>query len=279
MQKGGLWESGVFKTNHEGRPLVSVITVTYNAAQYLRQALESILNQTYTNVELLVIDGGSTDGTLDIVRSLQHRIDYWQSEPDRGIYDAMNKGLALARGEWVGFKNADDWYTPGAVQALVDAAQQIDSDVFYGDSYSIIQEEPLELAPFFTDHKTLGENPGIDHRSSFVKTTLHQAIPFDLKYKLSADFDVFCRLEKAGARFTHVAYFMAFKRYGGASDGARTLPEVFAINRVYKGWAVAVYLWLKTILRFHLFRIKNLVLLTFLGREGFNQFKSRKLRK
>lgn len=277
MQKGGLWEKGIYKPNTGTQPLVTIVTVTFNAEKYLLQALQSILDQSYTNVELIVIDGGSTDKTLSIIKSLEDRIDYWQTEPDAGIYDAMNKGLLLARGQWIGFKNADDWYTPNAVELLVHATQSAEGEVYYGNSYSVIQEEPISLSPFFTDHKRLGVNPGIDHRSSFVETDLHKKITFDLKYKLAADLDVFWRLKKAGARFQKINSFMAYKRYGGASDGVTILRETFAINREHGGIFWALFARITVLYQYYSWQAKNLILRTFMGRDGYNRFKARKL--
>lgn len=278
MQKGGLWQKGIYKQSKPGQPLVSIVMVTFNAEEYLFQALQSILVQTYSNVEVIVIDGGSTDNTLPIITSLDHQIDHWQSDGDSGIYDAMNKGLAMARGEWIGFKNADDWYAPSAIEILIQAVQNSKADVFYGNSYSVIQEDPLCLSPFFTDHKHLGINPGIDHRSSFVRTEIHKSIPFDLHYRLAADLDVFWRLKNAGARFQKINAFLAFKRYGGASDGVQILKETFEINRQHGGVVWAIFARMLVLYQYYSWRVKNRILRTVLGKEGYNRFKARKLK-
>ena len=104
--EGGLRSKGYFKKNGEKTLLVTVVTVVFNDAEHIEETINSVINQTYDNVEYLVIDGGSTDGTLDILGKYDDQIDYWVSESDKGIYDAMNKGIDLATGEWLNFMNS-----------------------------------------------------------------------------------------------------------------------------------------------------------------------------
>ncbi len=278
MTEGGYRLSGISPVKEPDKPVISIVTVTFNAEKHLAQALDSILTQDYPNIELIVVDGGSQDQTLDIIRQREKAIAYWLSEKDKGIYDAMNKGLSRITGDWVGFKNADDWYENGAFQILAACIAKEDAEVFYGDSLSVIQENPLRTSPFFTNHFTLGSTPGIDHRSSFVKAGLHKTIPFDLQYRLAADLDVFYRLRKSGAKFVHIPAFMACKRYGGASDGTRILKESFAINVKYRGFLPAVILRFSAWLKFLKWKTSNLILKSLLGSESYHRFKARKLK-
>jgi len=279
MRTGGARTKGVTKHSSEGFPLISIVMVTFNCDLYLRQALESVLNQSYSNVEVIVVDGGSTDDTLEIIQSFGDAVAYWQSEPDEGIYDAMNKGINLATGNWIGFKNADDWYCEGAFEQLVRSINSNpDVDFWYGNSFSVVQEEPLEVSPFFTDHKTLGGNPGIDHRSCFIRTDLHRKIQFDTRYRLAADFDVFWRLKKAGALFAHLNSFISYKRYGGASDGTEVLKESFAINLKYAGFFYAYFSRFKSWLGFVVWKSGNAVLKIILSEAAYYRFKARKIK-
>jgi len=107
-REGGLRTRDIRKESQPGRPLISVITVVYNGAQHLEQSILSVLGQSYDNIEYLIVDGGSTDGTLDIINKYEDRLDLWISEPDNGIFDAMNKALDCARGDWLYFLGADD---------------------------------------------------------------------------------------------------------------------------------------------------------------------------
>lgn len=104
-------------------PRVSVVTVVYNGAEVLEKTIQSVLAQNMADLEYIIIDGGSTDGTVDLIRAHEGDLEYWVSAKDRGIYDAMNKGIELCRGEWVGLINADDTYVAGALQHALDAAE------------------------------------------------------------------------------------------------------------------------------------------------------------
>lgn len=128
--EGGLRTKGYLKKNnhHQGsdavkvagvkvKPLITVITVVFNGAATIENTIESIISQSYDRVEYIVIDGGSTDGTIDIIRKFEHSIDYWVSEPDTGIYDAWNKGIVLSSGDWISFLGCDDIYLHGAIDA------------------------------------------------------------------------------------------------------------------------------------------------------------------
>jgi len=108
--EGGLRTKGYFKKYIKDNPLISVITVVFNGENDLEQTIKSVINQTYNNIEYIVIDGGSTDDTLSIIKKYEDKINYWVSEDDNGIYDAMNKGVGLAQGEWLCFINSGDIY-------------------------------------------------------------------------------------------------------------------------------------------------------------------------
>lgn len=280
MKEGGQRTKGIIRQSQPGLPLVSIVMVTWNAEKHFRQALQSACTQDYPNKEVIVVDGGSSDRTLGILEEFTDCVDYWISEPDQGIYDAMNKGILLSRGDWIGFKNADDWYAPSTLTMLINRSIEFpDVAVWYGNSYSVLQEEPLKVAPFFTSHLSLGGNPGIDHRCSFVKADVHRKVLFDLRYRLAADLDVFWRLKLAGSVFRHSGEFMAFKRFGGASDGTAILAESFRINARHAGWFFALRSVFMSRLRFYVWKTGNVLLKLFLGKDGFHRFKSRSLTK
>jgi len=117
--EGGAYLRGRVKRSQPGKPLITIITATYNASKYLSASIQSIREQNYNNIEYIVVDGASTDGTVDMLRANEDVIDYWVSEPDKGIYDAWNKGVRLSGGDWVAFLGADDIYIEGAIQAYI----------------------------------------------------------------------------------------------------------------------------------------------------------------
>lgn len=278
MQEGGYRITRNLIEERPEAPLVSIITVTFHAEKHLAQSLDSSLCQTYLPIELIVVDGGSTDRTLDIIRQRENKIAYWRSEPDQGIYDAMNKGLEWARGQFVIFKNADDWFLPDAIKKFVSCLEQTGGDVYCGHSLSVIQEEPLVTAPFYTNISRIGLVPGIDHRSCFIRRELHMKAPFQLQYRLAADLDVFWQLKQLGARFIQMDHFVSYKRFGGASDGNHILKECFQINRRRAGLWFALKAWVQFQSKFFMWKWGNAALKFFLGKEGYNRFKSRKLK-
>ena len=120
------------------QPLVSIITVVYNGAKTLEQTIKSVLDQTYENIEYIIIDGLSTDGSIDIIKKYEAQIEFWISEKDSGLYDAMNKGITRAKGEIVGIINSDDWYEKNAVELIIEAYKKHpEKKIFHGDRYDI----------------------------------------------------------------------------------------------------------------------------------------------
>jgi glycosyltransferase involved in cell wall biosynthesis len=130
-------------------PLVSIITVVYNGAKTIQQSIESVKNQTYNNIEYIVIDGESNDNTLLIIKDNLDTISYWNSEPDKGLYDAMNKGIKVAKGELIGIINSDDWYELDAVETMVNAYINYPSKtIFHADRFDIDEKGNKSLRKF-----------------------------------------------------------------------------------------------------------------------------------
>lgn len=185
-------------------PKISVITVCFNAIQTIEKTILSTLNQDYPNVEYIIIDGNSNDGTVDVIKKYSKEISYWISEKDHGIYDAMNKGIKVATGDWITFRNSGDYFLSS--HSLSDFfRQEVDRDVsvLHGNCYLVnewgyIKKEP-DILKFSYD---IGVMPVI-HPATFIKTSVHKQHLFNLSYRSSADYDLILRLLKEGYKFEY----------------------------------------------------------------------------
>lgn len=217
MQNGGLRTRGITKTGTPDHPLITVVTVVYNGAATLEQTIQSVVNQTYDNVEYIIVDGASTDGTLDIVRKYEDKIDYWQSEPDKGIYDAMNKGIGLATGDYVALLNSGDWYENNTIETVVNRIiKNPVVDIYYG-MMRIYSEEKKFLWVYAYNHNYL-ERAMISHPTSFVKRTLYEKYHYNLEYKSAADYDLFLTFYQNNISFYFIEKILGNYTLGGMSD-------------------------------------------------------------
>jgi len=214
------------------RPFLSVITVCYNSAETIGRTLQSLSNQTTKDFESIVIDGESTDATLSIVRSFKDRI--LVSEPDSGIYDAMNKGITMARGEYVAFLNSDDAYFPETIEKVKAFAEKTDAQIIYGnlqkerqlgDEILTRMETPnLELMP-----KTMG----VFHPATFVKSELFETKGrYDLRFKQAADYHWLLRAYLDRVKFSYLDEILVKFSLGGVSNqSCETYREAAIIQK------------------------------------------------
>ena len=143
--EGGLRTKGYFKKSYNDKPLISIITVVYNGEKYLEETIKSVINQTYDNVEYIIIDGGSTDGTIDIIRKYEDKISYWISEKDKGISDAFNKGVKVAKGEYINFQgDGDGFYADDILEKVFDDINPKE-DIFVSAKIQRIDKNGEEL--------------------------------------------------------------------------------------------------------------------------------------
>ena len=146
---------------------VSMITVCFNSKDIIEEAIKSVLSQSYKNIEYIIVDGGSTDGTVDAIKKYDKYISKWISEPDNGIYDAMNKGLKLATGNIIGFLNADDFYADnGAIESVVNTIKEKDVDCLWGDLVYVNRENTNKIIRYWksSEYKV---SKGLDAASSY----------------------------------------------------------------------------------------------------------------
>lgn len=225
----------------------SIITITFNSREYLAETIESVLSQDFAEFEYIIVDGGSTDGTLEIIRrhaAADPRI-HWISEPDNGISDAFNKGIRMAQGEIVGILNSDDTYAAGALGVVAVAfAAEPACDVVHGDMLRFQGTTPLfRLKPAPVDERVWHDMP-VNHPATFVRRAVYERVGlFDTRLKVAMDYELVLRQYRAGCRFSYLDRVLANMRYGGASDerflAARR--EVFAVTVAagYPRWRAA----------------------------------------
>ncbi|MDD4354260.1 MAG: glycosyltransferase family 2 protein [Candidatus Nanoarchaeia archaeon] len=235
---------------------ISVVTVCFNSAKTIELAIKSVLNQTYKHVEYIVIDGQSTDDTLKIVNKYKKKISKIVSEKDKGIYDAMNKGVDLASGDVIYFLNSDDVLVDK--QVLLKVAyefSQNDYDLVFGNIISYYPKEKLEIkrhskVASISELKN-GDMP--PHQASFVKRYWLKKYYFNLKYRSSADFDFFCDLLSQKIKIKKLNLCVANMQAGGFSSGLISCKETEEIILERYGFYYYIKLFLKNRL-FFLFR-------------------------
>lgn len=202
--------------------LFSIITPTMNSAASLEETIRSVLDQSGVALEYLLIDGGSADATLEIIKhhaAADNRV-RWISEPDQGIADAFNKGIALAQGEVIGIINSDDLYEDGALSAVMDQFQaDPDCDLVHGDMLRLEGNQPLfRMVPGLVAETIWREMP-LNHPTVFVRAARYRELGgFDVTLRLTMDYELVLRYYRAGCRFCYLPRILARMRYGGASD-------------------------------------------------------------
>jgi glycosyltransferase involved in cell wall biosynthesis len=221
---------------------IAVITPSYNQGRFIRRTIESVLNQHFGQLEYVVIDGGSTDETLDILREYGHRL-RWVSEPDRGQADAVNKAIRTTTGAVIGWLNSDDVYYPAALQSVATFLDENpDVDVVYGDANHIDEADNI-IEPFPTEAWRLDRLADVcflAQPATFVRRqTVERCGLLDATVRYATDYDYWFRLALAGARFQHLPRLLAGTRlHAGAATIARRVAchaEINDITRKHLG--------------------------------------------
>ena len=211
--------------------IVTIITVCRNHAQELERTIRSVESQTWQEKEYLVIDGASTDDSLDVIKAHEASITRWVSEPDQGIYDAMNKGVKMAQGEWVIFMNAGDTFAEDDTLQRVFGSPQ-DADVIYGD---VIKGELVKKA----EAPRNAHRMFYCHQSAFVRTSCLREFPFDIRHRMSADFKQVKQLYLSGKRFRQLDFPVANFDTQGVSNRNRSAglyDNIQVIRETYRLW-------------------------------------------
>ena len=179
---------------------ISVITVVLNAVKTIERTIKSVLSQKYENIEFIVIDGGSTDGTLDVIAKYQSHLSYFVSEPDDGIYDAMNKGIKKATGDLIGLLNADDWYEPEVLQVVADAYKRTSADIIYGRTFLVDSQGIKRLRKDTSIFELWRGSPACSQAIFISKKAYNSFGLYDTRYKIASDYDLLNRMLHNGAK-------------------------------------------------------------------------------
>lgn len=215
---------------------ISVVTAVYNRKHTVAYALDSVLSQTYPNVEPVVIDGASTDGTRDVLELYRARIPVLVSEPDKGIYDALNKGIRHSNGDVVGFLHADDLFAHDAVlQRIASAFEALDVEAVYGDLVYVDKSDPSRIVRYWKagtfDAAKLRQGWMPPHPTFYVRRKVYERLGlFDTRYRIAADYDSIVRfLFVAGISVAYIPEVLVRMRVGGASN--RSLVSIACKSR------------------------------------------------
>jgi len=231
----------------DDQPLVSIITPSFNQAPFLEATIQSVLGQTYPKVEYILIDGGSTDGSLDIIQRYADRLAYWESTPDRGQTDAINKGFNRATGEIMAYLNSDDLYYPQAVEEAVAFFQQHpETALVYGDA-DYVDAEGKVIGRFpaaQTDYRRLRNGyVHIPQQATFFRKVMWEMVgPLDPTFYFAMDYDLWVRIASLSNPVYHPRKWAAFRLHGDAKTSAAAAqcwPEMIRVHRRLGGGVVS----------------------------------------
>jgi glycosyltransferase involved in cell wall biosynthesis len=247
------------------KPKVSVITVCYNAEKTIENTILSIINQSYNNIEYIIIDGKSTDNTLTLIKKYQSSIDTIISEPDKGIYDAMNKGIKKATGEIISIVNADDFLNVHSIKNVVNFYLNNNRpDIIYGNINFIKDKINFSIKPLPNIKGFNYKKMPVCHPAMFVTSELYTRVgTYDISYKNASDYEFVLRCIKEGVTFKYFNEVLSNMRAGGASENYMlSLLETKEINIKYglnKGFAniILLYSIFKRFIKGGLFKIVN----------------------
>jgi len=248
--------------NTESFPVISIITVVYNSADFIERTILSVINQSFPNVEYLIIDGGSTDGTLDVIAKYKKYIDVLISEPDDGLYDAMNKGITLSKGDYLWFINSgDEIYDLNVLNNIFRGKNQF-ADFYYGETeITDIEGKPVGMrrhkAPEKLNWKSFLWGMKVSHQSMIVRREI--ASLYDLQYRFSSDVDWSIKALKKAKSIENTGLILSKFMDGGMSKQnlKASLKERFQIMKKHYGLIPTVLVHLILPVKLSFFYLKN----------------------
>lgn len=214
--EGGKRLNNILRTPFAEKPLVSIITAVLNGDKYLEHTIQSVLEQSYDNIEYIIIDGGSTDKTLDIIQQYDKSIDYWISHMDNGISSAFNLGIENAKGDIIGIINSDDWYEPDAIKNVVNIFISANPDLVCG----AIQfwQHDKKIISSLSEIARIKRETSIHHSTVFIKKNIYESFGgFNNEYKYAMDYELLLRFKMKGVKFYSLNDVIANRRLEGIS--------------------------------------------------------------
>lgn len=209
-------------------PKISIVTPSYNQDKYIEDAIRSVLNQNYPNFEHIIIDNCSNDNTLKILEKYNHL--KWISEPDKGIYDAMNKGILLSNGDIIGILNTDDWYEKNIFMKIADVFNsKPDIGVVHGDMLKWKDGKVYRKDRYKSYQRYYGM--WVKHPTCFVRKDIYNKYGmFNIKYKMQADYELMLRFKRNGVKFYYIPSILTNFRMGGFSTSYWNLKESIEVR-------------------------------------------------
>ena len=212
------------------RPLISIITVVYNGVETIEQTIQSVINQIYKNTEYIIVDGGSNDGTVEIIKKYETRITKWISEPDDGIYDAINKGIKLSKGAIVGIVNSDDWLDENALSVVVQTSN-VHQNVGVYHGLLAYWNKGVNVMIGGTDAAYLSSKM-IEHPTCFVRKEVYEKVGlFNCAYLAAADYDFMLRAKECGIKFLLIPVVLSNFRIGGVTSSFASALETLKVKK------------------------------------------------
>lgn len=214
------------------KPLFSIITVCYNSENTVEHTIRSVLSQNFDNVEYIIVDGGSIDGTLKIIEKFRDNIDQVIAEPDQGPFDAMNKGIRASKGSLIGILNSDDWYEPDTLEIVAEAYNKSEGrTVFHGLCKYIDAGKEGRIISYH--HDDLPQR-SIAHPTCFIPAVIYEEFGlYDTSYKIASDYELLLRLYEKGISFQRIERVLANFRSGGITSQQDSKYEDLAIHLKY----------------------------------------------
>ena len=243
--------------------ILSVITVVYNDAQNIEKTINSVLSQTYKNIEYIIIDGASTDGTKEIIKKYSDKISQFVSEPDKGLYDAMNKGLRMATGDYVCFLNSGDlFYENTTIEKIFQSAPNKNIDIFYGDAVITdtngkIKGHRRHRPPKHLNWISFKDGMLVSHQAFIPRLSITE--PYDLKFRFSSDFDWCIKAMKKAKHIQNTKIVIIKFMDDGLTkkNMFKSLKERFIIMKKNYGLSTALWVNFRNSFRLLFFRLKH----------------------